>query len=389
MDGRLQSYAAARRRRACSATNQPDRLNTNGFLIWLWPCHLTVPRPYKGSISLKKHLITFLKITLPIAIIVWLLANVPQGDFEQLRDRPKNLPMLGAAFLCTLTAVCLTFARWYLLVRALNLKFRMRDAFRLGFLGYLFNFVSAGSVGGDLFKAYFLAREQPGRRPEAVATVLVDRIIGLYALLLVTSSVILVRGVPNATVQVATICRVTLISTAVGGVGILLLMIPGFTTGALSEMLANLPKVGPTLERLIVAVRIYRTRWGILLVAILMSIGTHLLFALSLFGVANALFEYPPSFAEHLVIVPLGMLAGAIPFMPAGFGAFEFAIDQLYKLVPAAANMDVSGVLVALTFRLMTILVAAIGVAVYWTSRREVRDVLEEVEHQQTSPDKR
>ncbi len=62
-------------------------------------------------------------------------------------------------------AVSLTFVRWYLLVRALGLHFRLLDAFRLGFLGYLFNFVSVGSVGGDLFKAIFIAREQPGAVP--------------------------------------------------------------------------------------------------------------------------------------------------------------------------------------------------------------------------------
>ena len=96
-------------------------------------------------------------------------------------------------------AVSLTFVRWYLLVRALGLNFRLLDAFRLGFLGYLFNFVSVGSVGGDLFKAIFIAREQPGRRTEAVATVLVDRVVGVYALVLLTSTVICWAGFPMPT----------------------------------------------------------------------------------------------------------------------------------------------------------------------------------------------
>ena len=65
----------------------------------------------------------------------------------------------------------------------LHLPFRLRDAFRLGFLAFLLNFVSVGAVGGDLFKAFFIARDQPGRRTEAVATVVVDRLVGFYALL--------------------------------------------------------------------------------------------------------------------------------------------------------------------------------------------------------------
>ena len=70
----------------------------------------------------------------------------------------------------------------------------MADAFRLGFLGYLFNFVSLGSVGGDLFKAVFIAREQHGKRAEAVATVVIDRVIGLYVLFFVASVAALATG---------------------------------------------------------------------------------------------------------------------------------------------------------------------------------------------------
>ncbi len=275
----------------------------------------------------------------------------------------------------------LTFVRWYLLVRALRLRFRLIDAFRLGFLGYLFNFVSAGSVGGDLFKAFFIAREQPGRRAEAVATVIVDRIIGLYALLLLTTGVILITGIPDATTQLRTLSHATIAVTVLGGLGILMLLVPGFTSGAVSEFLTGLPKIGKTLGQLITAVRIYRKRWTTVLVAVLMSIGTHALFALALFLIATALFQHVPTLREHLIMVPLGMVAGAVPFLPGGLGAFEFAIGELYRIVPAASNVDVSGVLVALVYRLMTILVAAIGMIVYWSSRGEVRQVMEDVEH--------
>ena len=62
-------------------------------------------------------------------------------------------------------------------------------------------------MGGDLFKAIFIAREQPGRRTEAVATVLVDRVIGMYALVLLTSAVICLGGIPNTDRDVVAICR--------------------------------------------------------------------------------------------------------------------------------------------------------------------------------------
>ena len=63
----------------------------------------------------------------------------------------------------------------------------MLEAFRLGAICFLLSFVSAGSVGGDLFKAIFLARRRPGKRVAAVASVLVDRGSGLYGLVLLVA----------------------------------------------------------------------------------------------------------------------------------------------------------------------------------------------------------
>ena len=50
-----------------------------------------------------------------------------------------------------LAANILSFLRWHVFVHALQVPFTMIEAIRLGFLGNLFNFVSLGAVGGDLF----------------------------------------------------------------------------------------------------------------------------------------------------------------------------------------------------------------------------------------------
>lgn len=333
----------------------------------------------------KKAALVALKFGVPTAIIAWLLASVPEEGYRQLRDRPKDWPLLLLALLLVFAAVSLTFIRWHLLVRTLRLRFRLLDAFRLGFLGYLFNFVSAGAVGGDLFKAIFIARQQPKRRAEAIATVVVDRVVGLYALLLLTSGVIVAGDVEAGSMELRTLSYLTITATALGGVGVLVLLIPGFTNGVLSKFMVGLPRIGEQLGRLILAIRIYRQRWRAMLVALSMSVCTHGMLALALFLVARALYQHVPTLREHLIIVPLAMVAGALPFTPAGFGAFEFALETLYTIVPAAENITAAGVLVALVYRLMQILVAAIGMLIYWSSRTEVRQLIEDAEHDHDS----
>src|SRR5213076_442328 len=78
-------------------------------------------------------------------------------------------------------AAGLTMVRWYLLVRALELKLTLRDAFRFGLIGIFFNTFLPGAGGGDIIKAAVLARGQT-RRTAAVATVIMDRLLALWGL---------------------------------------------------------------------------------------------------------------------------------------------------------------------------------------------------------------
>ncbi len=326
----------------------------------------------------KRLAIAALKIIVPLAVVAWLLSRIPSEQWEVLREREKNVPLLALAFGFAMTALMNNFVRWYLLVRGLDLAFHLKDAVRLGFVGYFFNFISIGSVGGDLFKAVFIAREQPGRRVEAVATVVVDRAIGLYALLLVTTAATFFLRSETMTPELTGLCRGVYIATGLGGLGIALLLLPGFTTSPFAEALTRLPKLGTVFARLIGAVRMYRARPGLLVTVLVQSLGTHVLITASVYCLANALYPQTATFIEHLVMVPLAMVAGALPFTPAGFGALELAMEKLYQIVPSTPGPP--GVIVALAFRLVTIAMAAVGVVYYWTSRREIVEVVHDAE---------
>jgi glycosyltransferase 2 family protein len=329
---------------------------------------------------LKKFLIGFFKYAIPLVIIAWLLSSVDRSQLVRLSRHRDHWPMLIGGGLLTFVAICLSFYRWYLLVRALDLPFRLADAFRLGSLGYLLTFVSGGSIGGDLFKAVFIAHEQPGRRTEAVATVLIDRVVGMVSLLIMTSAAILFTRPHSASPLVAAICNATLIATGIALAGILLILIPPHTSHLLLVVARRTPKIGITLVRLISALQVYRRRPRALLTVLALGISVHTLLTFALYLAAVAILPDAPSLGSHFIIVPLSMVAGALPFTPAGLGTFEVAMDQLYLLVPVPPCSD--GILVAMAYRLMTIVIAMVGVGYYWTSRREVRQLLEEAEHQ-------
>lgn len=322
----------------------------------------------------KRTAVLLLKFTLPILLLVWVVTRLDPDQISQIRQRDKNWPLLIACVGMILAGVIVSFCRWYLLVRSIGINFTIRDALRLGFLGYLFNFVSVGSVGGDLFKAIFVAREQPGWRAEVVASVLVDRVVGLYALLLITSTAMLFYDIGSAPPEVQTVCRTTLIATFVGGIVLALAMVPAVTKNRFVKRLTNIPVAGHILSRLMEALVTVRSRPVVLLQIALMSFAVHACMLVGIIGITYALFDHPPSVLDHLIIVPISNVASALPFTPAGLGAFELAMDELYRRVPAST--DASGGIVALAFRVSTIIVAGIGVVIYFYSKRELQDVL-------------
>lgn len=334
---------------------------------------------------LNRILINVLKFAISGAIIGYLIHDARQGDtFARLRDGQKQWGQLLLAGCLITTSVMLTFVRWYFLARALQLRFGVRDALRLGFIGYLFNFVSLGSVGGDLFKAIFIAREQPGRRTAAVATVVVDRLVGLYAVVVVAAAATLATGLQSSAVpEVRVICQGTLICAAVGGLGLAVLIIPGFTTGAVSEMVAGIPRVGRTLFSLVQAIRMYRRRLDILLLTAVMSIGVHCLTTIGIYLIASGLPGNAPPLGMQFIAVPLAMVAGALPLPLNGLGAFEGVIEFLYANLPGSYVARGQGLLVALAYRVITVLLAMVSAVVYLSSRREMNVVIHEAEELQ------
>ncbi|HUY34300.1 MAG TPA: lysylphosphatidylglycerol synthase transmembrane domain-containing protein [Pirellulales bacterium] len=331
----------------------------------------------------NKTLLNLVKFGVSIGLIAYLVADPDNREaFTALAGQPKDWGTLTLAWLACLAAVVLTFVRWYILVRALDLPFSMKDAFRLGFLGYLLNFISLGSVGGDLFKAVFIAREQPGRRAEAVATVVLDRVIGLYMLFVLASAAIVATGLWNSQLEpIRIICQGTMLTTGLGFVAILILLIPGITQGRFSSFLERLPRAGPLFGSLLGAIRLYRRRLDRLLLAGLLSLGVHSLSSLGIYLVARGLPGEVPPLADHFVIVPLAMVTGVLPLPVNGLGAFEGVVNYLYQHVPVhLAVSEGRGLAVCVGYRAITILIAMVGVGYYLASRREVVELLHQAE---------
>ena len=332
----------------------------------------------------KNVLLTVVKFAIPLIIVGYLYANIPPEKWEKLVNQPKNYGLLTLALAVALGSVCVSFTRWCLLVRCQRIELPMIEAFRLGSIGFLLNFVSVGAVGGDLFKAIFLARRYPKRKFEAVGSVLVDRAVGLFGLVLLVAATLIVA--PPQVGQQATenLQQIQLgtIVLLVGGISTLLfLVLGGRSVDRLIAMLSKLRVVGPFIGRIGSPLRMFHRHPVALFVSIVMSVCIHCGFTSSMYLIARGLYADSPTLAEHFIIVPIGLLASALPITPAGLGVFEGTVDWLYNNIPASPTLA-SGMMVALVFEIVKVIVAMIGTIFYWTAGDEVRDTLDDASHE-------
>jgi len=337
-----------------------------------------------NATPLRRTVLTLAKIALAVAILAYLLRQAREHDaFSQLVDEPKRWDLLAAGLACTFTAILLGFLRWHLFIRGVGIPIRLLDSVRLGALGFALNFVSLGAVGGDLFKAIFLAHGQPGRRTEAVASVLADRVFGLMTILVLATGGILATDLTHrAPPTLAALCNTILVAAAVALTGAAAaLFVPALTGPRVLSWARRAPLVGSTIARLLGAVATYRNEKRVLLVAAVVSVAGNVAYITAFYLVASGLPIQRPNYAEHFVVVPVANMVGAIPATPNGLGTKEAAVDLLYRTMPGGNGVvEGTGTMVTLAHRVTEMAVAILGLIYYISHRKEVEEVYHEVE---------
>ena len=268
--------------------------------------------------------------------------TTPQPGLKTLFERGPDFTPLALIAVILVGCTAIQFYRWYLLVRALDLPFTLRNAVRLGAVGVFYNTFLPGSVGGDFVKAFFIARGQPGRRAAAVATVVADRLVGLFGLILYVAVVgggCWLAGDQRIDTnpylrKIVQVCFGLVAGTVVGWVVLGFLSAP--RADRFREMLAKLP-AGNTFSELWYTVWTYRQRPRTVAAVVAMSAVVHTGFVLN-FHLAVQVF--PPTnpdqiatLPEHFVVAPIGYIAQALFPAPGGVGGAEAIFGYLYELI--------------------------------------------------------
>ena len=218
--------------------------------------------------------------------------------------------------------------RWQVVLRAAGVRLPFAAVLRDFFVGQFFNAFLLGACGGDAARAWCLSRRLPGRSPEALASVVIDRAVGLALTFLLAVPLIL-PVLPRISAGIDLLAPVAVLLLLAAAAAALLLCPP---------VRRRLPRrIRDFLDRFLPPVLALARRPLPLLLPLLLSAANLFLLALSAQLVACAI-DLPLAFRDLLAVYPLSTLLAALPVTPGGLGYREFVFVTL--LAPFSVPPD-------------------------------------------------
>jgi glycosyltransferase 2 family protein len=280
----------------------------------------------------RSLLVNLVLAAIGFGLLAWTVHS-NRAEIRAVFGHRPDARLCAAGFAVYMVALVATFVRWWVLVRAQGIPLPLRDAVRLGFIGNLFNLVIPGAVGGDLIKAAFLYRlVAPHDRTRALASMVIDRLIGLLGLFLLASATgwLAWRG---SGPEARRLILAAWVAAAAGALGLAVLFAPALYR-PLARLVAGRPRLAAIVRDLGAMGDAYRARIKVVLATLVMAACIHGLYVISFYTVSLALFGgRTPGLSQHLIIVPLVLFTTAVPLPFGALGLTEKVSGVLFKLV--------------------------------------------------------
>ena len=289
-----------------------------------------------------------------------------------------SLVLMGAT-------IFLSIVRWRQVLRVHGLDLSFGRAAEISLVAHFFNSFLLGAAGGDLMKAYYAARETHHKKAEAVGTVFVDRIIGLFALLVFTM-VAMAANLPLLRADPLFMKLAWVIAVMFAGcAAVLFLALRGGLSKGLPqarEWLRKLPK-GDFLERLRESLKPFGRDPAFLLKSFTVSL---LLCGVCVLHVQSLVWGLGLDISmRHLfAIVPMITCMVVLPLTPSGLGVRE-NLFVLMLAVPLIGVEHTSALSLSLLCTAGSLSWSLVGGAVY--AGLKTKHHLDEIAHPKAESD--
>lgn len=337
---------------------------------------------------MRRATLTALQVVITLAIVWWVFRDPAKRTEVVATLGRADAAWLAVGFFGYGLVELLAAWRWQILLRVQHFTLGFPRVCALTMTGVFFNFFIPGGTGGDAVKMFYLVKETPGRRGLALLSVVVDRLIGLLALIVFAGVLIAwkwrwLSGAPQ------TLHWVWLALAVLGG-GLVFLAVCFVITGA--GLVHRLPQRTPGREKLAelaLAFNVYGRAWRPALAAFVLSLVAHV----GYFGVfycairALAGDGKVPGLGEFYAFIPI---IGTITSLPLSLGGVGWREQMFQDFLGALCGIPAgAAVAMASSGYLLTLGWGLLGGLIYLLYRpsdharlREIRAEVRALEHE-------
>jgi uncharacterized protein (TIRG00374 family) len=269
------------------------------------------------------------------------------------------------AFVLLLAVVVMAAWRLCVLLKPHGFHLTLVSSFRLNLMGVFFNACLPGGTGGDVVKIYYAAEGNRGRRTEVATVLLLDRAVGMFAMLLWP-----LLAAPFFPRMIASSSLLQGLLWMAGAVWVVMLlcMLASLSSRVRQSRLVRwtfrtLP-LGRYAEQVFDTVHYYRHNLGTLLAALGISLLALTINIGVMLMIAQAVVP-TGSVWEMSMLIPLGLLANAFPVTPGGLGVGEASLNKLFAVAGLTGGAEIM-----LGWRMLAMATGMIGLAFYLQGRK-------------------
>ncbi len=269
--------------------------------------------------------------------------------------------IFALALAASLANIPLEALRWHILLRAQGVDLRLWRTTRVLTASVFFANFLPGAASGDLIRGVYVYRSAPGRRTAAMLSILIDRLIGLVAFVLLGLAAVFMRPVAAGPLELAAIG----VSLAFIALLVLLFFYGHMIADGLQRLLSGRsPRLAQIVEDTGTALRQYARDWRSTGLAMLLSVAIVGLALAPLVLIAEAMPFTGPSAGDYAIAGLYALIANSLPITPGGLGIGEGAFASVCVLLAPQAARAAYGT-IFLAFRCVFILSTLPGLAVH------------------------
>ena len=273
-----------------------------------------------------------LKVCIGAGLILFLVKS-GRLSFSGASQLASRFHFLLLGLLLLILVFVIGTVRWWCVLRSEQIEISLLNTGKLEWIGCFFNNFMPTSVGGDVFKAYYVARDYASEtRAEAVATVLIDRLLGVGGLALLLLIIIPLNLKNIFADQTLKTFALLLAADVVGAGFIVFFMVNPRYREWRAEHFASLGRWGKALVRADEAFGRCSRKPRLVVALLLISAAGHLAALTAIFLAGRALGAESITYSEFLLVVPLGFVGNSLPISPMGLGVGEVCFEALLAL---------------------------------------------------------